>query len=158
MIAMWRRQMETCAAPAVLARMTSRGKSAWSVSPPPQGEGALRTDLYVFPGSVTEDGQGPRGRIASGDHRSGAPLQPFHPVRPPRARMLLGVSLPRLERLGQVRIGPVLVFHRRGRVDDAGDGARARHHEVHRAAEPLGALVDRAHRGNVIVPRGLHVD
>ena len=54
-------------------------------------------------------------------------MQPFRPVGPPRARVLLGTRQPLIERLRRaLAVGPVLVLHFIGRIDHAGDVARAR--------------------------------
>src|SRR3954467_9656094 len=59
-------------------------------------------------------------------------LDPFEPVGPPTALVLLGAVDERLERAARSIVGPVLILLRGRRVDHAGDMARAREHEPFR--------------------------
>ncbi len=100
-------------------------------------------DLHVGAGRVLDGGQGAFAGDARRHHVAGFLSQPLVPVVPPRAREFLGAGAPFVERrwvlVGLVQ--PVLVLLGGGRVHHAGNVARARQHEAHRAREELGCLV-----------------
>src|SRR6266851_8629453 len=62
-------------------------------------------------------------------------FEPLRPIRPPRAGPLLGLLDPALEVAERGSIAPIGIFHRLGRIDDAGDVAGSVQHELDRAAE-----------------------
>src|SRR6188474_2059322 len=57
-------------------------------------------------------------------------LDPLLPMRPPRSRVFRRLGDPVLEIADRPGAGPVLVFLRGRRIDDAGDVAGAGHHIV----------------------------
>ena len=94
----------------------------------------------------------PWGRTCADSHLS----QSFHH----EPGMLDRAALPFVERRRVLArlVQPVLVLLGARRIDDAGDVARARQHEAHRAGEDLRRLVDRLGRRDVVFLAGLQVD
>src|SRR5579885_1158999 len=84
--------------------------------------------------------------------------EPREPIRPPRARMLLGGRKPRFEVALRRVAGPVLIFLLEGRVHDTRDVAGAGKHEFHRRAEKLAAEENRFRGRDVIFAGGEVVD
>src|ERR1041385_7660667 len=86
-------------------------------------------------------------------------LDPLLPVRPPRARMLLGDLQPVFVGVAdRLRSGPELVLVACRRIDDTGDVARSGKHELNIAAEERRAVEHRARRRDVVLARGKVVD
>src|SRR5687768_12244280 len=78
---------------------------------------------------------------------------PFLPVRPPRARVLLGSLDPVLELAFRRPVGPVRIAGLSRRRDDAGDMARSRQDEARRPAEALDPHEHRARRSDMVFAR-----
>src|ERR1700688_4845084 len=62
-------------------------------------------------------------------------LEPLRPIGPPRAGALISLGDPALEIAERRSVAPIEIFHRVGRIDDAGDVAGAGQHELDRTAE-----------------------
>src|SRR5262245_44275208 len=87
--------------------------------------------LHVAPRRVLAGDGRARGHAAAAERRD-----PARPVLPPRALVLRGAGEPGRWVVRQLLgAGPVAVFLRGRRIDDAGDMARGAEHEAHRAAE-----------------------
>src|SRR5690606_32236402 len=84
-------------------------------------------------------------------------LEPLQPVGPPASRMFLGS----LEEGGQgaswLLAGPILIFARGGRIDDAGDVPAAGEDEPRRPAQMRQEAEHAFGRGDVILPPRLNV-
>src|SRR5438874_10107477 len=84
-------------------------------------------------------------------------LDPFEPVRPPAALVLLGAVDERLERVAWLIVGPILILLRGGRVDHARDMPRAGEDEPFRTLEVVHDLPHALRRRDMIFAPGLHI-
>src|SRR4029078_1704890 len=116
-------------------------------------------DLDVPSGCILDRYDVPAAGLARRDFSRILCLDPVEPVGPPGAGVFLRLFEPGVEAgVGRLRAGPILVFHLRRRIDDAGDVAGAGQHEAHWPAEELRAEQHRLGGSDVILARGEIVD
>src|SRR3546814_16533686 len=82
---------------------------------------------------------------------------PADPVRPPAALSFLCRSDERIEAGGAIVAGPILIFARRGRIDDPGDMPRTREQEGFRSRQMIPQPPDAGERRDIILAPRLDI-
>src|SRR3546814_18864306 len=82
---------------------------------------------------------------------------PADPVRPPAALSFRCRSDERIEAGGAIVAGPILIFARRGRIDDPGDMPRSREQEGFRSRQMIHQPPDAGERRDMILAPRLDI-